>query len=498
MTSEDLWEDAISEITGGALIFVVSKLFSKVLGYVFTLVVIWAIGANGYGQFSYAMSIIAVLMILAPVGSDKSLLRFLPDVRANDGNADGVVSLSLLTAAIGGTVLGAGLYVTAPTISGLTLDEEGFVSVIRIIAVLLPVNAVLAAIVHTLRALKLIRLQVGIEHVLRPVLKLFIVLTLLYLGFGIQGLMAGIVLSGLLTVPVGFWLLYRLTDLSVSRPGFDDGLSAYYNFSLPLAFRNVGGMLYSKTDVLMLGFFVSSANVGYYNVAILLSTLTVLPLTGLNQIFPAIASELYHSDKRDLLMAIQSTLIRWTLIISLFLVVSLAIYRRAVLGIFGQGFTAAGIALLLLLIGRIADSLTYGSGYYLTVSDHQYILLANQWTFGTLNLVLNYVAISALGIVGAALATGTVMTLQNVTRIVECWYLETHFPYDLNLLNPFAPIAGAAICMVLVREGIGGVPAIFLGGTLGLLLYAVLLYRFGLTGEDKHMLLAFYRQLVQR
>lgn len=498
MPSEDIWEEAVSEITGGAMIFVMSKLFSKAIGYAFTLIVIWALGANGYGLYSYAASIVAVLMILAPMGSDKSLLRFLPDIQANEGDADSVVSLSLLTAATGGMVFGTGLYFAAPTISKLTLNDRNFVLVLQIIALLLPINSVFVAITHTLRALKLIRPQVVLQHVLRPVSKFLIVLVIFYLGFGIYGLVSGLVISGLLTAFAGFWLLYGLTDLSVSRPSFNDGVPAYYNFSLPIAFRNVGGMLYSKTDILMLGFFVTSANVGYYNVATLLSTLTVLPLTGLNQIFPAVASELYHSDQKDELAAIQSTLIRWTLIISLFLVSSLGVYRYQVLGIFGQGFTVAGIALLILLGGELADAFAYGSGYFLTVSDHQYLLMMNQWTFGVLNLVLNYVAISELGIVGAALATGSVKAIQNVTRIVECWYLENHFPYDLDILNPFLPIIGATICMILVREVIGGIPAIFLGGVLGILAYVALLYMFGLTSEDKHLLREFYQQVAQR
>lgn len=498
MSSEQIWEGAVSEITGGALIFVASKLFSKAVGYGFTLAAIWAIGADGYGLYSYATSIIAVLMILAPMGADQSLLRFLPDLRANDANANEVVSLSLLTAVVGGIALGTCLYFAAPTISTLTLDDGRLVLVLRMIAVLLPVNSVFVATVHTLRALKLIRLQVALENVLRPASKLLAVLVILSLGFGVYGLIVGVVVSGALTVLAGVLLLYTATDISVAKPGFKEGISAYYDFSLPITFRNVGSMLYSKTDILMLGFFVSSANIGHYNVAMLLSSLAILPLTGLNQIFPSFASELYHSGRQADLAAIQSTLIRWALIISLFLVVSLGIYRNQVLAIFGQGFTVAGIVLLLLLGGRLVDAFTYGSGYFLTVSDHQYLLMANQWTFGILNLALNYVAISELGMPGAALATGSVMVLQNVARIVECWYLEDHFPYDLSVLNPFLPIVGAGICMVLVREAAGGLPAIFLGGGSGMVVYAALLFGFGLTSEDKHMLRKFYQQATQR
>jgi O-antigen/teichoic acid export membrane protein len=496
MSSQDIWEEAVSEITGGALIFIVGKLFSKAIGYVFTLVVIWMLGASSYGLYSYATSIIGVLMILAPIGADKSLLRFLPEVQEKKGDADGVVSLSLLTAATGGIILGMILYFAAPIISKWTLDDASFVLVLQIISLLLPINSILVAIAHTLRALKLVRLQVGIQQVLRPISKFLIVLVILYFGAEIYGLVVGLVISGFLTVLAGFWLLYNLTDLSVSRPNFDDGLTEYYNFSLPIAFRNVGGMLYSKTDILMLGFFVTSANVGYYNVAILLSTLTVLPLTGLNQIFPAFASELYHSDQMRQLAAIQSTLIRLTLIISLFLVASLAVYRIQVLAIFDREFTIAGIALLLLLFGQLFNALAYGSGYFLTVSDHQYLLMINQWTFGVLNVVLNYIAISELGIVGAALATGIVKATQNTTRIVECWYLESHFPYNRDVLNPFLPIIGTTICMLIVREVIGGTPAIFLGGGFGVLVYAVLLYAFGLTSEDKHLLREFYQQVA--
>lgn len=498
MAIEDRWQAAVSQISGGATLYVVARLFSKFVGFAFTLVVTRQIGAAGYGLYSYAISLIAVLMLLAPAGSDKSLLRFLPEFRDDGRRMDSIVGLSFVTATIGGALFGSALFLSAPLISEFTLDEPRFVTFLQLIAILLPIRSLTGTISNTFRALKLIRPQLAVKQIAEPVLKLLVTLFAFWLGYSLYGVVIGVVIGGFLTLLIGVVALWRYTDISLSLAVTVEEFKSYYNFSLPIAVRNVGGILYSKTDIIMLGWFVSSASVGAYSIAVLLATLIALPLTGFNQLFPSFASELYHADEQDELSAINSTLIRWTFTISLFGVAFLAVYRTKVLGVFGEDFLLAELSLLLLLGGQLGNSLAYGSGYFLTVSDHQYVLLINQWTFGLLNVGLNYIGIVTFGLHGAALATASVMVLQNVTRVVESWYLEGYFPYKLGVLRPVFPAIIGVLVMISVRELLGGYTSVVVGGAFGFVSYGILLYIFGMEQEDVVLLRKLYSSVNQR
>lgn len=489
---EQKWTRAVSKISGDAVQFMAGNLLSKAIGFVFTLVVTNHIGAGGYGLYSYAISLIGIVVLFAPAGADKSVLRFLPEFSDQRRRANGIVGLSLLTAAVGGLLFGGALFLAAPYIAENTLDSAEFVVVLWIIAALVPIRALTITVENTFRGLKLIRPQIVVQQIGVPVLQLGGVLAAFYLGYAVRGVVAGVVVGTFLALILGLWLLWSQTSVRPSLALQRSELKSYYDFSLPMGVRNAGSALYSKADVLVLGWFASPAVVGAYSVAVLVTTIVSLPLSGFNQIFPSFASELYHADEIDQLRSIHSTLIRWTVTISLFAILFLAIYRIEMLRLFGPEFVIAGVSLVLLLIGQMMDAIAYGSGYFLSVSDHQYPMVANQWVFGVLNLGLNIIAIPALGMVGAALATATSISLQNAARIVEAWYLEGYVPYETSILWQTTPVWGGAAVMAAIQGLLDGVGALVVGGTLGFIASAAGLALLA-TAEDK----AIFGQIIR-
>ncbi|MUW15952.1 oligosaccharide flippase family protein, partial [Halorubrum sp. CBA1125] len=62
-------------------------------------------------------------------------------------------------------------------------------------------------------------------------------------------------------------------------------------------------LLYTNVDRLMIGYFLGEVEVGIYGVAIGLATVSWASLSGLNQLFPPIASKLHSRDEREELLA---------------------------------------------------------------------------------------------------------------------------------------------------------------------------------------------------
>jgi O-antigen/teichoic acid export membrane protein len=126
------------------------------------------------------------------------------------------------------------------------------------------------------------------------------------------------------------------------------------------------------------------------------------------------------------------------------------------------------------------------------MTDHQYLTMVNQLSSGGLNAILNYILIVTYGLPGAAVATATVLAGINVARVLQVWYLEGFFPYDLSYGKPLLAGAVSAGLMASVSVFASGYVLIVVGGALGAGGFAAALAAFGLEEEEKDIL----RELV--
>jgi O-antigen/teichoic acid export membrane protein len=323
---------------------------------------------------------------------------------------------------------------------------------------------------------------------LRPIFRLGAAAIALALGFSIMGVMIALVVASLLTLGVALYLLFTRFDLRPSLSAEQASRSdvyEYYNFSIPLTLQDAGRTLMKRVDVLMVGFFLSSSAVGIYNIAVLLGGLLTIPLAAFNQLFPPIASRLYSNGEVDKINSLYSTVTRWIFTVSFIMAIGAITYRRELLNLFGEEFTAGTVVLIFFVIAQLFNSIGGANGYLLMMTNRQYVLVANQWLFGILNVILNYIFILEFGLVGAAVATASVLAALNVIKTVELWYFEGLFPYSVEFGKPLAAGVIAALIMALVGTVLSGTLLVFGGGAIGVFAYILLLVVFGIEEEDK-------------
>jgi len=494
MTNEENETSLLHSITGGATIFAAGTILQKGLGFALNLGLTWGLGPYLYGFYAYANIVTRLAGIFADLGASKTALRYLPTY--NDASEQNVlIGLGILTSLFGSLLVAAGIFVFAPIINQYTFGEPIFEDVLRIFAIVIPFNSLSKFVSNSFRSIEKVTHHVFLKQVLKPGTRLLFVTVALVLGYSLVGtvgatIVAGAVVFGTATVLMAFQAPFQ--------PSFDwsrDDVVTFYDFSIPLALKDVSTFLYNRVDVLMLGFLLPQAtSVGVYNIAMLLSSLLALPLSGFNQLFPPIAARLLDDGKGEKLEQIHGILARWTLTVSVLLAACIGIYSTEILGVFGEAFTAGNTVVLFFLFGQLMNSVAFGTGYILLVTDRKYIILANQWTFGILNVVLNYFFIDAFGIAGAAIATASVYVGLNVTRIVELWYLEGLFPYTPRFLKPIFAGLVAGTVMFAVRSDTSGLAIAIAGSAVGTAVFGVVLYLLGIEAEDKEFVLSLLRQ----
>ncbi len=480
---------SLASIARGGSLYTVGKVVSDAGEFVLHLLVSRWLGAGLYGLFAYGKTLAFTALLLTNLGSDKSILRYLPQYEQQPVKRRFLLGLAWLTSTFGGLVVASALFVFAPTISTVTLADPQFIPILRLFAAILFLDTLANLLYATFRALDIIEYEILSRRLLKPVLRVGAVGTALLLGASVYGVVAAMVVASLLTLGVAGYLFVTRTDIRPtlrSSAANRQTVRSYYNYSLPLTAKEAGTVMQGRVDVLMVGFFLSSTAVGIYNVSVLIAGLLYVPLLAANQLFAPVASRLYSQGKRTDLEAVYTAVTRWIFTLSLLLASVVVVFRAEILGLFGSEFTAGTAVLTLFVISQLCNCATGPSGDLLMMTDHQYAVMLNEWVFGIANVVLNIVLIQEFGIIGAALASAGVLAVRNLTKLAEVWYFERMQPYSWAFLKPVVAgcVGTAGMVVFAAVVALPALSAVVVGTGLGLVLYGATLAVLGIEAVD--------------
>ena len=188
--------------------------------------------------------------------------------------------------------------------------------------------------------------------------------------------------------------------------------------SLPMMLTGSMIFIMGWTDNIILGIFRSSEEVGMYDAAFRLSTLSAVVLFAINAIQAPVFSELYHKKEMGRLQQIINKSNRLLFFTSLPLTLILCVFPNQILGFLGEGFKGACLALIFLSIGNFVNSITGSVGILLQMSGHQkqYNNIITSTAIGS--IVLNLFLIPTYGLLGAAVTSAGAKIIQNLLSVM--------------------------------------------------------------------------------
>lgn len=477
---------SIRDIFSTSVFFMFSTGLSKVLGFLLTLVFTHQFTTSSYGLYAYAMLVVAVFGLFSDVGSRRSLARFLSDPSYDSNTKGEMVSGALTVASVIGFALSILLYVAAPSIATTTLGDSDFVPVLRVVAPLLAIQALLKTVLGALQGFKEIHRLIAFEQVLRPGLRLCFVVVAVLTGIGFVRTVAMIPLATAFLLVLAAAALLATRRISVRVPRATT-LYEYFRHAVPISLANIETIVYNQLDVLLIGIVLAASDVAVYKVASLVSALITLPLLGSTQLFGPTAVNLYAQNQLEQLSDTYATITKWVLGVALLAAAGIAVYRSTILGLFGSEYRAGSVVILLLLGAQAANAAAGPANQLLGMTDNQYLVLLNNVVFGVVNLCMNLYLLPRFGIVGAATATGVTIAALNVVRVFEVAHVEGIVPYRWHTPIPIVGVAAATAVMLGVQEVLSSVVALLVGGILGVLSFCTVVYLFGLTEHEREV-----------
>jgi O-antigen/teichoic acid export membrane protein len=161
-------------------------------------------------------------------------------------------------------------------------------------------------------------------------------------------------------------------------------------------------------------------------------------------------SQLYAAGNLPVLQKLYATLTRWITIVSLPLALTMIVFARPLMSIFGPGFESGAAVVTIAAFAQIVNCGVGSVGYLLLMSGNQNELIKIQAVNAVLMIALNAALVPKLGIAGAALAatvttiTTNLWALDSVRRILR---ITPQYGDFLRLLLPALCATGGVLAL---------------------------------------------------
>lgn len=443
----------LKKVGKGATIIFLGIILSKLLTYAFRAVIARSFGVSSYGLLILAVSIMSFLSSVIVLGLPQGLLRYIAfylGKSKNEAIAPLIGSVVRVVVPIS-LVFGVLFFIFAEKISVFLFSKPELALFLKFSIVLIPALVVYNLLDYVLQAFQDAKSLVLAKNIIDPVGKLLLLVFVILFWKHESGTIFAYT-SGIVLAAITMAILLKKKVLNFSTIFFKSTplQKEMISYSLPLLFNNFSVMIFGWADIILIGVFLPSADVGIYDAALVTSRLlTIAPLAISTMFMPAITEAFANNSSN--IKQFYKDINRWMLILLLPMLSFLAIFSKVMLAsFFGPAFEGGNVSLILLLFAEVFWGIGLLSSNVLAMLKRTNLIFLNTTISAVLNIILNLILIPKIGIVGAAIAT----MVSTFSFMVSNLFGVTHYigvtPFDRYLIKLLLSIAAPIFLMVII------------------------------------------------
>jgi O-antigen/teichoic acid export membrane protein len=420
----------------------VADIGAKLLSLALYAVMARRLGPAGFGIYTFALSLVPILVTLGDFGQDKVLIR---EVARDRGRLDElfVNTLTLRVSLILPVILVAGA--VGPLV-GLDGDTRLVVLLLGLAWVLERVTSTCFAVFQAFERLGF----VPIVLILQRGFAAAVGIGVLVAGGSVVAVAAVYLVSAALAAGVAVILLRR----RVAQPRMRVDVSRWgplMRAAAPIGIASTFSTLLFRSDAVILGVLTTSAVVGEYGAAFrLFETTLFLSWSVAAGVFP-VFSRLTTSTDPPLSWAFERGL-KLATALTLPLAVGAAVLAPGVIEVvYGPGFERSPEALILLAPAIALHPIGYVCGHLLISQDRQHVLT---WTFGAVaavNIAANVLLIPRFSLFAAAVTTSSSEVLLTGVLLLFARRQTGEIRWVRTMAGPCVAAVVAGVVMALLR-----------------------------------------------
>lgn len=424
---------------------VFDKVFVILINLLVTLKVANHYGSSDYGSYQYAVSIIAIIEVLATLVDGRVLKKLY--INNNENTVVYTATISRVVFSLISVVIGVGCVFFIDT------DIK-----FRILFMVLLINTILTNLrfgmanrFEYLLQSKRVVIAADVSLLIGSLLQL----TAIGMGLSITAISVIAVISSAINLII-IYMQYHHEFAAIDSQNlnkFDRQLFiTMVKESLPLAIAASCATVYTRCDAIMIGAMMTTAEIGVYAIAIKLIRVIQIILTPIREsVYPTFVN-LYYKDKSkyERLYIEVTSLLTWIYIVEV--AFSFVVLPYVFKFLNKEYMQALPIYQIYVLSAFFTYNAGLRAGHFTLISKGK-ILAYSQFAAVIINIVLNYIGISMLGVYGAAVAT---VITQGLSLFVSNLFFKDDgrdvFMWQLKAINPFYVLEGIKVFLPKKRN----------------------------------------------
>lgn len=456
MPNEEYLNESLRKIAKGAGIVFIGTGIGMFFAYLGMMIVARLLGPTDLGLISLASAVATITSTVILVGMPEGVVRYVSFYtgRNDEQRTKGVIISALKVVLPLGIVAGILLFLFADLISIRVFHDANLVPILKIFSFSIPFFALYYIFIFAITGFQEMKYMVYVRDLFQNSSRLFLLVVVLLLGYGVLGAAFAYTFAIVATPLVAFYYLNKIFPVFSKNIKPISIKRELFFFSWPLMFAGMLGLIMGWIDTLMIGYFLTAADVGIYRVSLSTAGLLVIVPSSFASIFFPVITELYSKREMNELKHINYAVTKWIFMIVLPLVLLMMLFSKQVLYIlYGAEYISGAMVLCILGFGYLIISVFSPTNQLIQTIGRTKLIMVNTSVGAALDVILNFWLIPIYGIGGAAVATGISLLTVNALAFTEVLLITRIQPIKLNYVKVvFASFAAIFVVYMITRN----------------------------------------------
>ncbi|MCK4388537.1 MAG: flippase, partial [Dehalococcoidia bacterium] len=326
------------------------------------------LGPGDLGLYTLAFTVYSYGWLVSTFGINAALTKYVAEFKEDVPRTNLLITSGSIIATLIGCIVGLIVYVSSTSIASL-FDMPELGGLLRIVAISFPFIALEIVVLGFLNGLRRMRLFAFI-NITQSVLTIIITVALVLWGYGLSGAVFAFVLSVILMSLFSLFSI-RSSLIGAKLKQYAPAIKMLLVFGGYVVLASAIGMVQTSADSIMIGYFMTETDVGYYAVAVVLSHAMWMIPRAVSMITTPTMSTYHGRGKIDSIEDLVNKIMKYTAAFLIPVGFVIAFLSRPIITlIFGKAFAPATLPLQLLLVGAVCYGVIASVGTALSSTGH--------------------------------------------------------------------------------------------------------------------------------
>lgn len=434
----------------------ISVLLVKILSYVYKIIVARYYGAEVYGLLALALVVVGWAAVLAELGLGAGFLRYFSFYRGKKKERNILYFVKFFSKFLflTGLSLGILLFLFSDIIAEKIFSNPQLSIFLKLLSFTIPLSSLSSVFSGLMQSYE----KIGWLSFLRVVnffIRVVAIIILTYIGTNAINVPVSYLPVAIITLLFPYlFCRISLRNLFILKPKKDKkAIKEIIRYSFPLIFSGIILSLLYQSDSFMIGIFKAAEDVGFYNAAIPIAVLLIIPMDLFGQLFFPLVAKEYARGNMRIVEQLSKQVGKWTYMLSLpFFILFMLFPGVFIRLLFGTEYLFAINALRFLSIGAMFTLVFEGSKKLVLISGKSALVFNSTLTVLLFNILLNLILIPAYGINGAAFSTMLSFIALSLIFAYFSWKFFKIVPLRRKMVRVSLIAIVLAVLMLLIRE----------------------------------------------